>query len=213
MDEPPSLAFDEFGDLSDDHRGRIKSELVPGERLLWAARSRPRPFRFGGHRTWSAVAAGIIGLGVFFLSIGFQFLDGPFPDSDELVGLGIFLVFIGALVALVVIASLVSTRAARCRDANTFYAVTDRRAIIWRPLPKAHALEIHTIERGRVEKIHRVEYPDGSGDVIFTCPGDAQHLYNPEFTGKQLSFKDIPEVRRAEDLLRRTLFRDDAMKM
>lgn len=210
MDGLSPLAGDEFGDLADDLRGRIKLELVPGERLLWAARSRPRPFRFGGHRTWSAVAAGLIGLGVFFLSVNFRSLDGPFPDPDELVGLGIFLVFIGALVALSVIASLVSKWSARRRAANTFYAVTDRRAILWRPLPKLDALEIHNIEPGRVEKIHRIEYSDGSGAVIFTCSGDAKILYNPELSGNLLAFEDIPEVRRAEDLLRRTLFREES---
>ena len=90
------------------------------------------------------------------------------------------------------------------RYGNTLYAVTDRRAIIWIPMRYLDALEIHSFDRGRVAKIHRMEYPDGSGDVYFTITGEAV-LHNPEEPQERLGFKHIPEARRVEELLRRTL--------
>lgn len=212
MDTPFPLGSDEVGgDLPDDLRGRIKSELIPGERLLWAARARPRRPRFSfAYLVWYLIATIILGLGGFSLA-AFWGAFGYRDEDDAALKLGFAAGVVGFFVTVVTTCVWASRRAQWARTANTLHALTDRRAIIWTPVMNSDGIEVHTIERGRVEKIHRVEYPDGSGDVILTYPGDSV-AYNPDFVPERVGFKDIPEVRRVEDLLRKTLFAPDSGK-
>jgi hypothetical protein len=54
-------AADLASDLSGELRARVKSELEPGERLLWASRNRnERSVVRQGHLTTALVAAGLL---------------------------------------------------------------------------------------------------------------------------------------------------------
>lgn len=57
-------------------------------------------------------------------------------------------------------------RAERRRIRGELYALTDRRAIIWRPPPRSGAVEVFSLPRGTLKGVPSREYPDGSGDVI-----------------------------------------------
>ena len=82
------------------------------------------------------------------------------------------------------------------------YALTDRRAIIWRPVAGSDGIEVYTYDRGKIGRLHRVEYPDGSGDVVFGLPNELHHPLR--------GFEGVAEVRRVEDLVRRTLMTGDS---
>ena len=84
----------------------------------------------------------------------------------------------------------------RRKLAGQVYALTDRRAVIWVPAERS-AVAVHTFQRGAIDgkALHRVQYPDGSGDVLF------QGHYYAGVAG----FLGIAEVRRVEELVRRFL--------
>ena len=55
---------DGFDSLTDELRARVKGELEPGERLLWAARSEPPFVRFGfAFYGWSVITVIMLALG------------------------------------------------------------------------------------------------------------------------------------------------------
>lgn len=205
MDDPtwtwpgPGVIAD---DLPDDLRGWIKSELAPGERLLWAAQSVPSPRSIRGYVVGAGFGVGLVCAGAVCLA-GFIGGFGRLPSSDRGVYLAIFGLLagiVGSLVLLGTIGSWFEGQSERRRAAQRLYALTDRRAIIWRPRADPEAVEIHSIHRGEIDRVHRVEHPGGAGDVHFSRAGGLSNGSWPP-----LQFEMIPEVRRVEELSRRTL--------
>jgi hypothetical protein len=84
-----STTADSFDSLTDDLRARVKSELEPGERLLWAARSEPPAVRFGfGFYALGVIAAVLLILGAIGM---LRALDsGRSSDGSEVVAGMIF---------------------------------------------------------------------------------------------------------------------------
>ena len=157
-----------FDDLPDDLRGWIESELVPGERILWAARPIPCPLPRG----WRLVApilpvAVLLGpsgfcLGTYFGAFGQGFVN----PARELLAFGLITVLLGISGLIGVPATWIEARAERDEAAVEFYTLTDRRAVIWRP-DTAEAVEIHSIHRGEVGYVSRDLAADGSGSSSF----------------------------------------------
>ena len=58
------------------------------------------------------------------------------------------------------------------------------------------AVEIHSVPKGTVDHVRRVEYLDGSGHVIFSGE-ESEWNFN--------EFEWVDDVRRVEELVRRTL--------
>ena len=71
--------------------------------------------------------------------------------------------------------------------------------MIWVPIGRSVAMKVHTFTRGSIkgQELHRVQYPDGSGDLFF----------RNEFL-QPAGYLDVAEVRRVEDLVRRFLIDD-----
>jgi hypothetical protein len=206
--EPPALISDFFDDLPDYIRGRIKAELLPGERILWASRPVLHPSGLGRD---ALVAAGfVVGLwsicGVCLAGFFGAFGGKNSRFEGPLVVLGLIAGVVGCLVVFGMIMSRRDEREKEGRVAEEFYALTDRRAIIWRPgrdfdaRPDLEPLEVHSIFRGQIGHVHRVEYADGSGAIQFALSGDVRPTFWPT-----LQFESIFEVRRVEDLVRATL--------
>lgn len=188
-------------DLPDDLRGRIKAELVPGERLLWAARAMARPFESPG----CYLFGGFLGLAMFTvggiaLKIYFSVQDRPRNRFDGyLVPLMLTMCLGGFVIVLSLISCLRIQRGEIRKFEMRFYALTDRRAIIWVPSEQhAGAVEMHSISPRMVGRIYRVENANGSGDVVFIGSKDVPYLYPRGFEG-------VPDVRRVEDLVRQIL--------
>ena len=123
-----------------------------------------------------------------------------FPDDgDSAVG-GLVLALIGGLTAVVTVAVRIYEGSQRIRQANTYYAVTDRRAISWIPESKDGSVRVRSLGPKRIQEVARVERPDGSGTLEFTLP-----RVNPDYPVTTEAFKHIPEVRRVEQLVRNHL--------
>jgi hypothetical protein len=186
----------ELDDLPDDLRARLKGELAPGERLLWAGRPLPKPVRL----TKGYLVAALFAL--FFGAIciaGIMLHQRPpnrFGQPDEgpsIVG-AIVAGSLALLIPLLMLVAWKSKVAGARRDAQRLYALTDRRAIVWQPVPASEAITVTSYHPKQIENLHRVENPDGSGDVKFSGSG-------PWGVG----FDSIADVRRVEDLVRMNL--------
>ena len=177
----------------------VKPELQPGERLLWASRA------LAGSP--STIAMPTTGLWIWFLGIAsvgvgcFAVLprsaDRPSQSPDILIGIiGVLSVIAAILMAVGFVSNLVGQWSDRWKVAGQSYALTDRRAMIWVPQARG-AVSVHTFQRGTIkgQDLHRIQYPDGSGDVLFRSAS----FQTP------LGFLGIAEVSRVEELVRRFL--------
>jgi hypothetical protein len=85
--------------------------------------------------------------------------------------------------------------------ANTCYAVTNRRAIVWTPELNSDAMRVQALGRPLLKNLVRVERPDGSGHLQFSDePPDLEFGYYHRFM-----FAHIREVRRVEQIVRNNL--------
>lgn len=190
------------GELDEETLSRIKTELDPGERLLWAVRPRSKPVAMSwGVSTAGLLSASFVLLGFVFMRLSFH--PGLAPNEKPLV-LG---VICWVLACFIVGGMIVNRRERDTQDSRldkSLYALTDRRAISWFPSIKRGALEIVSIHKGECLRLSRVEYPDGTGDVLFRSrvKGEYEDFDQHEFAG----FPGVQDVRRVEELVRRTLF-------
>ncbi len=173
----------------------FKPDLDADERLIWAGVSWPTWGQSGGW--WKALLAGFAAVGVAAGTLA-AFFDPRFKAIETLCGtiavvagsIG-FLILVGGLMAA--IDAWREGRATR----GVLYALTDRRAILRRPVAGSRGIEVQSIPRGSVRTLHRVEYPDGSGDLVFAL-ADAT-------PGLPTVFAGIADIQRVESLARLTL--------
>ena len=177
----------------------IKPELKPGERLLWASRpDHPSPTE-ARMAPPSGLAWGL-GLGGYASASFVVFVLISRVAHEGLVTFVIVSCLIAGLFsALILLGTLAGSgrrRAERRRLARRLYAITDARAMIWNPLPGSTAVTVHTFSRGTIrgEDLRRLQYPDGSGDVLF------QNAYQAP-----AGFLGIADVRHVENLIREYL--------
>lgn len=185
-------------DIADDLLARIKGELAPDERLVWVDESRIGPK--SGASGWVvaliwALACGLVS--AYCLSLPIHAESGAAhgavaPVAGLLSEIAAFLILVGMF------GTWVSGLGRRGDRTPTLRALTDRRAIIRRPRIGTKAIEAHSIDRGTVRHPHRVEYPDGHGDVVFNRPTGQGWV--PE-----IAFENVPNVRRVEDLAKQVL--------
>lgn len=196
---------DEVGDGLDELlRTRVKGELEPGERLLWAGQSMPPRPKIGvGYYIWLGIAILVLGVGVVFI---WQAVTGPRPrfnNDDTPLGRGIISCIAGgALLSFTLLWRLGKHKEAAL-NAGSCYAVTDRRAIAWTPEPGTDAVRVHSWTKGRIGDVVRVERPDGSGSLEFTLPKETRYYWPPA------GFQHIHEVRRVEQIVRHNLTTHD----
>ena len=188
-------------DLPDDLRARIKAELAPGERLLWAARGEPR--RPKSDQGCLVIALSVLAAGVGALSLAGLFFARPPSTDNFLQNIGIVLALMGGFGTIGALVGQSLNRASRWKvTVGIQYALTDRRAIIWRPVAGTAGVEVHSIGPSLVNSVHRLEYADGSGDVVLG-------LERGTMTRPPHQIEGVRDVRRVEDLVRRTLLRPE----
>lgn len=204
-------SFSDGDELSEELQGLVKPELAPGERLLWAARSGvSSPF----HERRPVLVSCLWATGLFIISAGcfmLAFVLMPIPQKDKLGNalavVGVASGGIGVLVAVHAITTWLQHGTERQRLAARVYAITDRRAIIWCPHGKSGAVKVHTLPRGsiKLDQVYRIQYPDGSGDVILRPPLSADEVLMGAELELPTGFTGITDVRRVEELVRRVL--------
>jgi hypothetical protein len=202
IDDAPFAATSELGEsLTDSLRARVKAEIAPGERLLWAGQSHPPVVPLDAGTVISAVAVVLLPtllVGIFVLrALTIEYLR--LPMNEAMFG-GLVASLLGCALALGKIVGWNKARAERRRKADVCYAVTDRRAIFLIPEPKADAVRVIVVPKGQITDLVRVERSGGFGSL---------ELYIPHFGGRfpwyPFGLQDIPDVRRAEQIIRSNL--------
>ena len=189
--------------LSDELRARIKRELEPAERVLWAARCDAPVEPFGpGFYIGGALAIFFLGMGLFLIAAS---RISRHSASESTLGGGLACLGFACLPITGLIAGWNGRCNNRRRMANTLDAATDRRVIIWIPEPKGDAVRVQTLGRGQFKNLVRIERPDGSGTIEFHgMREEVDFGYFHAFT-----FAGIPDVRRVEYIVRNNLMTID----
>lgn len=196
----PAIGDDFAEGLAEDLRARVKAELEPGERLLWASRCQPPPARIGiGYYVAALYALAFLGFGVLAIR---HALGSPRPESIRASELptGIVCSLVGCLVVATMIAIRIFTLIERGRQARIVYGATDRRAIALIPNFERTAVLVRSMPWGYVRGLAREERPDGSGSLDFCTIEDW-----PDDLWHEPGFQNIPEVRLVEQIVQRIL--------
>jgi hypothetical protein len=185
----------EYGAAADTPAAIAARELLPGERLQWAAQ--PRPWAVARQRLTTLVGA------VFLLAIGGAAIDlgsgAVLMSGGPLSALPV--AGIGALFMLLGIAFAGAPLAAVWQARGTVYAVTSRRLLV------IDRIFIHRVAAFAPEDIQAImvtnERPDGSTDVIFR-----QDIRHVRVRGARIGMVDrigffgITDADRVRDLIR-----------
>lgn len=203
MTPPPRVPT--LQDLPPDARARVQSELLPGERLAWAAQPVPRLYARGG---WAISIFGVFfgGFALFWIAAagGMAWFAheaagpaGGVVSCFPLFGIPFLLVGLGMLTAPVWM---------RKAAARTVYAITDRRAIICRGKALG-GVEVSSFQPADLQTLTRVERADGGGDLVFreTVHTSYDSDGDRRTTRTRVGFIGVAGVREVEAVLRQTL--------
>ncbi len=192
----------EGGEIPEEFAALVKPELVPGERLIWASRSSPRP----RDRTATRLQSGLIVVGsgvvcatfiaVFVGAIGERF----YQAAGAFIVVGMIACGLRFVPRMREVGALAAEALRGSPSVETTYAITDRRAILWRP-GAGTGVEVHSYPAASIRGVHRVEYPDGSGDVNLGVEPVGPFVMPTGFAG-------VRDVRRVENYVREALLAD-----
>lgn len=180
-------------------RPTIDAELEPGELLVWLAQ--PRLGSSSVHDVVPVVFGLVFLLFTAFIGRGLLGSLDPQPQWKDLLPLLVLVPF-AMFGFLMLLMPVLRRRGA----ASTYYAITNRRAIIWLPR-RGGKHDVQSFQPERLVRMTRDERPDGSGHLVFeeftTARGSGT-------TTSQCGFFALPDVREAEDVLRQTLLNRSA---
>ncbi len=160
------------GDLTDEQRAALKAELAPGERILWAERAGAPPTPTVGvfPAFFAAVLCGSSG---FALMVLFGIYGARNLHPAEMVFLLCLApLAIGTVTAIGLIGRWIQHERTKGRLSRTFYALTDRRAIVGSESRIPGEVAIGFFTREMVDDTRCIEYGNGSGDVFFVSHDD-----------------------------------------
>jgi hypothetical protein len=200
-----------FGEsnLPEELDARVRAELDSGEQLLWVGQ--PRPGRFAR----SAIPIVLFGIpwtafAIFWMAGASGILFAGFRGQNNgPPGFGAFFAcfpLFGLPFVLIGLGMLSSPYWLRRKAKRTCYALTDRRAILWEA-GSFGSVQVLSYRPAELTKIRRVEYPDGTGDLVFEeniMIGPRNNGYSTT-TRQRHGFMSIDHVRQVEELLRKAL--------
>ncbi len=186
---------------------QVFAELTQGEKLIWACQPSPRVMYLRG--------LGALLLGCFFAGIGLLFA-GIFARNA---GLTLIPLLIGAVFPLVgLFVGVLGLMFSKKQAANTIYALTNRRAIVWKTQYFGSPLVEH-YDAAAVRGLKRMDnyFIKGAGDVIFRqektiTVTTSKHGSSTSERIKNFGFLHVEAAREVEKLVRETLhirFRED----
>lgn len=202
-------------------RPAILAELAAGERLVWVGQPW-RPPGVGVVPTSTRVSLGVLGgvgavLGL--APIAAHVLDPVRNSAANLLFGGMVIAAGVALIGLSVwdlirgrLPEPVRTplpdpirRHYEWAERHNFYALTDRRVILWEPVGTSQ-VRVRSVRAQALSGTSRTERPDGSGDLALEVVGPRSSEMSGPTTLGQL--RRLEKVREAEALIRATLFGD-----
>lgn len=195
--------------LPDELDARVRSELRQNEKLLWVGQ--PRPGRMA-RQAWPIVLFGIpwTAFSLFWMAMatGFLFWGNDHKQPDVPMGFNIFrFIFpLFGLPFLLVGFGMLSTPYWLIRRARkTCYAVTSQRAIIWQA-GWLGSMEVRSFAPDNLNRIRRIEYANGEGDLIFEDVWPIVHVERSRVqTPMRTGFLGIRNVRNIEELITKAL--------
>src|SRR5262245_32014679 len=177
----------------------VQLELATGERLVWAGRAHPRQSL--GRQMLGVYFAALLPA-VVLLGFGVALLKGLLGTPPHMDIFGVMGVLVGVVWLLFGGAVAVYLFVLHRRTRRTCYALTDRRAIVWRPAQESKGLEVRSFWPPDFNTLFRVDYGDGTGDLIFH---EITVVVGLKPQPVRQGFLGIRNVRHVEALFRKTL--------
>jgi hypothetical protein len=154
-------------ELDDELRACVKSELEPGERLIWAARACPPPVPVIAPfpAFFTALVCGLSGFALAVVHGVYGLVELPPWEA------AVVFSFAPAVIGFFIVMSLVGRRIvylrARWRLAHTFYCLTDGRAIVGLDHGDGEPIWFSSLPFSQFHDTLCIDHADGSGDVYF----------------------------------------------
>ena len=174
----------------------IQSELLPGERLIWAAQ--PSPAALARTR-WPIAAPGLFLM--LFASFWLTFTFDMLFSGNNRPPIGFLLIFplVGFAALTAGLAMLLSPPWYGRKAKRMAYAVTDSRVLIVEPG------RVQSFEPGDIQQLVRTDKGDGSGNLIIREEQGnlmlAMHTFGA-MANRKIGFYGVPDVRAAETAIR-----------
>ena len=177
----------------------LSNELLEGEELIWSGRPTKdgksmasSPFGLRNVALINLVLGLVLMLAAFIIEILLGDLQAGRMSFLFLPG---FLIFIMGGVVMFALAKV-----ARLTLNSTLYAITNRRVVI---LYGSRYLRVQSFEKQVIKQVQCLEYPDGSGDLTFSCLPVYPGVYSSNVgkMGNRCIFRAIPNVHLAEQKL------------
>jgi hypothetical protein len=190
-------------DLPPAMADRIQADLAAGERLVWAGRAHP-PTSLGRRMLPISVGCFVPTACLVLLGVALLLSVSPFEalakDEKDALTVGVFITGFLALAGCAVLIAAQLLEDARVR--RTCYALTTRRAMVWRPAHGTSGLEVRSFWPSDLNATYRIDRGDGTGDLVFQEVVAAGGINQPAV---RHGFLGIRSVRTVEELLRLTL--------
>jgi len=185
----------------------LGSELLEDEEVLWSGQpnSRHKSSQNPG-KVFLILGLAFLLLGLTIIGIGLTLLYAGILSPDPAgPALGLFIPG-GVFTLLGLIYTLVGLLLPLLLNTQTLYAITTRRVIILRMARNRRY--VSSYNKQAITQIHRVERPDGEGDLTFaTHPriyvGNQDNSYSTGYLqfGRQGVFRMVPDVRHVQQKL------------
>jgi hypothetical protein len=192
------ISLPSLSSLPQQLQHRVRTELKPGESIIWAGQPNPDRYMKSGFKLWFFFIPWTA-FSLFWIAgaAGFQMprFDGGW-SFFPLFGLPFLLIGIGGLSA-----PLWLRRKAR----STVYAVTDRRAI---SIEGSKSISVKSYRASEIANIERTEHEDGSGDLIFKTENCRDS--DGDRRSRQYGFFSIDNVRSVENIVESLAHKDHA---
>lgn len=194
--------------LTDD----IRSELQPGERLLWCGKPAPIRVMLRDGARLLGMLGSIVAV-VFMIGIFTLFLRdmGPVNVTDGLFGFGMFNTILGLMIIIIVLASAAPMLNDYLRAGRQVYAVTDQRLMIVTLPALWWGHSVQSFGPQDIRALTRRTHSNGTGDVIFSSETyRVRRKYGYSTRTRDVGFFGIPDAREVEQLIIRT-FQQEAL--
>ena len=182
--------------LPEDLAARVRGELQAGEVVVWTGR--PIPGLAARPAMAFSLISGVMLVPMVFVALFMAGVVLLMVFLTKIPCFALFLLPVGLIVLLGFAMVFGLPLWTRKMAAQTAYALTNRRAIIWQKGP--FAMHVQSFTRQQLGAIQRNERPDGSGDLIF------DQTYWRDSHGQQhargVGFSSIARVREVEELVR-----------